>query len=334
MARVAVVTTSYPQCPGDAAGHFVEAHVSELSRSADVHVIAAGEGGLSPHATVHWCGGAELFRWPGVAARCREQPLRGRHVPRVLWRMRQTLDRLAPDRVTCHWLVPCAWPLLVGSTHDFECHLHGGDVRLLLAMPRPLRTRIVDWTQQRAPMTFASHAIRNALCGALDPAAADRVRYGSEVTLPRMDLPHISAIERHEQRRRLGLQDREPVAVFAGRLVASKRPGLALEAAHARGMTLVVIGDGPLEGPLRDRAARLAIRVVFTGQLARRATLATIAAADLVLHPSGVDSAPSVVREARALGVAVLAADAGDVARWAQHDPGIQLAGHWHPLRA
>ena len=342
MARVAVVTTSYPAHLGDAAGHFVAAQVAQLAEANDVHVIAAGDGDDSPHATVHWCGGRDLFRWPGVMARWSERSLRGRHVPSVLWRMRRKLDALQPDRLICHWLVPCVWPLLLGwpqrlgwrsglrePANAVETHLHGADVRLLLAMPQSLRKSIVSWGLERSQLTFASHAIRDALCSGLDASVAHRLRRHSRVELPLIDLPPIDDVQRREQRRKLGLCEDERIAVFAGRLITPKRPDLALHAAQARGMTLVVVGEGPLSGPLRDQAKRLATRVVFTGQLARPAALATIAAADLVLHPSCTESAPSVVREARALGVPVLASRAGDVARWARRDAGIELTNDW-----
>ncbi|HVY44240.1 MAG TPA: glycosyltransferase, partial [Minicystis sp.] len=51
-----------------------------------------------------------------------------------------------------------------------------------------------------------------------------------------------------------------------------------------------------------------------------------VAAADVLLHASAVEGAPTVVREARALGVRVVACPAGDLAAWAAADPGITLA--------
>ena len=66
--------------------------------------------------------------------------------------------------------------------------------------------------------------------------------------------------------------------------------------------------------------------MTFTGALPRREALAWVAAADALLHPSAVEAAPTVVREARALGVPVVACDAGDVVAWARDDAGIHLA--------
>jgi teichuronic acid biosynthesis glycosyltransferase TuaC len=42
-----------------------------------------------------------------------------------------------------------------------------------------------------------------------------------------------------------------------------------------------------------------------------------------LLSTSAHEGAPSVVREARALGVPVVAVAAGDLAEWAKADPGI-----------
>jgi glycosyltransferase involved in cell wall biosynthesis len=54
--------------------------------------------------------------------------------------------------------------------------------------------------------------------------------------------------------------------------------------------------------------------------------MAWIAAADALLHPSAIEAAPTVIREARALDVHVVACDVGDVAAWADDDPGIAVA--------
>ncbi|MFS8070516.1 MAG: glycosyltransferase, partial [Byssovorax sp.] len=74
------------------------------------------------------------------------------------------------------------------------------------------------------------------------------------------------------------------------------------------------------------RAASLGARARFTGALHRREALAWVAAADVLLHPSAVEAAPTVIREARALGTRVVACDAGDIRAWAHDDAGITMA--------
>jgi glycosyltransferase involved in cell wall biosynthesis len=93
---------------------------------------------------------------------------------------------------------------------------------------------------------------------------------------------------------------------------------LALSRAPSR---IVVLGDGPLAPAL----ARLDPSVTALGQRLRPEALAWIAAADLVVSASRNEGAPTVIREARALGVPVLAVPAGDLRAWAATDPGIEL---------
>ncbi|HEX3855482.1 MAG TPA: glycosyltransferase, partial [Polyangiaceae bacterium] len=83
----------------------------------------------------------------------------------------------------------------------------------------------------------------------------------------------------------------------------------------------VVVGDGPeLETLRREFPA-----AHFTGRVARPEALTYIAAADVLASASAEEGAPSVVREARALGVKVVAVAAGDLAQWAKTDPGLLL---------
>jgi glycosyltransferase involved in cell wall biosynthesis len=79
-----------------------------------------------------------------------------------------------------------------------------------------------------------------------------------------------------------------------------------------------MIGDGP-ELPSGDDL------VDVRGRLPRSEALAWIANASALVSTSRVEGAPTVVREARALGVPVVAFPAGDLAKLAQLDRGIHL---------
>jgi teichuronic acid biosynthesis glycosyltransferase TuaC len=115
------------------------------------------------------------------------------------------------------------------------------------------------------------------------------------------------------------------LASAVGRLVASKRLELAIEAANliAPRLQLCIVGDGPDTKRLRSLDRKGNVR--FLGRVQRGEALAWIAASDVLIHPSAVEAAPTVVREARALGTAVVACAAGDVERWAREDPGITV---------
>ena len=129
-------------------------------------------------------------------------------------------------------------------------------------------------------------------------------------------------------RAELGIGDGERLGVVACRSIPSKRVELAIDAARELGASfrLVVVGDGPERAKLEARARARGVAVRFTGALPRREALAYVAAADVLLHPSAVEAAPTVVREARALGVHVVACDTGDLRAWADADARIVIA--------
>jgi teichuronic acid biosynthesis glycosyltransferase TuaC len=310
--------------------------------------------------TVHRAGGGGLFRWPGALARLREEPLRLVEVASFSLGVRARLAEVERvDAVVAHFLVPSAFPLLTSrvlaaslpapvrdalARAPLEARAHGADVRLLLAMPRALRLHALERLlapPREVSVVFASSAQARALHAAAGPLAA-RLERLCRVEPPALDVPDVSARAR-------ALRGGVPgtLLVAVGRLVPDKRYELALEAVAALGLvarggheqghegqgrapgravTLALLGDGPERAALEARARALGLDVRFVGAVPRREALAWIAAADVLLHPSRHEAAPSVVREARAYGTGVVACDAGDVAAWALGDRGIAVA--------
>jgi glycosyltransferase involved in cell wall biosynthesis len=102
--------------------------------------------------------------------------------------------------------------------------------------------------------------------------------------------------------------------IAVGRLSPEKGQAGLLEAIRTvrdRGLavTLTLVGDGPEGNALRAAVTRLNIdaQVRFLGRLDERATLAAIAAADMLVLPSFMEGLPVVLMEAMALGVPVIA---------------------------
>ncbi|MFO0760482.1 MAG: glycosyltransferase family 4 protein [Byssovorax sp.] len=341
--RVAVVTTSFPRSAEDPSGHFVLSSSRALAEAGhEVHVIAPGGSLLDrprerDGLVVHRAGGGDLFAWPGAIARAKESPLRlalaAPFGAGVLVRLRE-IGLI--DRAVAHWIVPSAFPLLLGVTASIEVVAHGADVRFLLASPRLVRERIVKALVDRgAHFTFAAAELLGALRHALSPALSAALSRLAHVEPPPIDLPdvreHAAAL-----RAGLGLAAGEMLAVSVGRLVPTKRVDLAIDAVRALGggARLVVIGDGPEQAALAKRADGLGASVQLLGALPRREALAWLAAADVLVHPSEVEAAPTVIREARALGVPVVACDAGDVVAWARDDQGIAVVAGAAPAIA
>ena len=121
---------------------------------------------------------------------------------------------------------------------------------------------------------------------------------------------------------------------FLGRLEAVKNPLLALEVLAALrddGHRLVVIGDGPLMGALRERAAALGLadRVELAGSLARPAALERLAGLDVLLVPSLWEGMPLAPLEAMAIGVPVIASRVGGLPEIiADGRTGVLIDGH------
>jgi teichuronic acid biosynthesis glycosyltransferase TuaC len=290
--RIAIVTTSWPETDDDPAGHFVRASARDLERQGhDVEVVSARPGGA--------------FGWPGTAARLRERPARAIEATRWVLSARTRVARLDADLVVGHWAVPCAWPIGVAARGRLEVVSHGGDVRLLAALPAAPRNHVARAIASRATAwTFASEALLQELLLALDGAARAWVERIAHVSAPPLDLPDVrDAIDR--LRRELGPTR---AAVSVGRLVASKRVDRAIEhVARARTVdALVVVGDGPERARLEDLARARGIDARFVGAVGRTAALAWIGAATELLHASTAEGLSTVVREAAALGTRVV----------------------------
>lgn len=292
--RIALVTTSWPRDEGDPAGHFVRAEARQLERAGhEVVVVAPASGGA--------------FGWPGVAPRVRERPWRAFDAVRWVAEARARVGRLRVHRVVAHWAVPCAWPVGVAAATELEVVSHGGDVRLLVGMPRPLRERLVSAIAERAASwRFVSHALKARLVDSLGDRARARVERVASVAPCAIEVPDVEA-RATAIARALAATGCARVAVSVGRLVASKRVDRAIDhVARERDVdALVVVGDGPERARLEALARRRGVAATFTGALPRDEALAWMRAAHVLLFASEEEGASTVLREAEALGTPV-----------------------------
>ena len=321
--RIAVITTSYPRQHGDAAGHFVHSEVKRLLRAGhEVHVFAPGTGSTgSDGATLHWLRDGGAFGWPGALARLKERPRRWLGAFEFCLRARFAVRGQAPfTRLQAHFLVPCAWPIALASEPSIPLELvgHGSDVRAFCRLPSALRRQIARaWLARRATLRVTSNEL-SQLLRAANPELSAVLRVAAS-PLDLDDVPTRSAA-----RRALGIAQAQPLALIVARLIPEKRVALALQAlALLDELSTVIVGDGPELESLRAHFPNAR----FTGYLPRSEALCWIAAADVLVSASPHEGAPSVVREARALGVPVVAVKAGDLAEWAKLDASLLLVG-------
>ncbi|MGK5448192.1 glycosyltransferase family 4 protein [Streptomyces radiopugnans] len=107
-----------------------------------------------------------------------------------------------------------------------------------------------------------------------------------------------------------------PRVAYVGRLAAQKDVGTLLDA-FARlpsgGARLLVVGDGPQRAQLQARARPLSDRVHFTGFLPHEQVPAVLAHVDVLVVPSRYEELGSVLVEAMAAGLPVVASRVGGI---------------------
>lgn len=244
------------------------------------------------------------FGWPGAASRLRERPHRVVGATSWVLRARAALRHAGPfEKVVAHWAVPTAWPLVGELPGDLDVVSHGGDVRLIAGLPRPVREHVVSSIVRRATSwRFVSGSLRDRLLGSVSGVLAARVMGIASVDPCAFELPDV-------RRRAVELRATSvsPLVCSVGRLVPKKRIDrvVAFAAREHAGKQLVVIGDGPERPRLERMAALEKIDARFMGMLPRTEALAWIAASEALLFASEAEGCSTVIREAEALGVRV-----------------------------
>lgn len=326
--RVVVVTTSYPEYEGDAQGHFVASEVRRLLASgSEVTVLAPGNGRRPLGAErVVSLGGGDAFGFPGALARLRQSPLRALSATRFVreaWRWLRREQK--PARLMAHFLLPCGVPIATrgaATGTPIEIVVHGSDGRLFAALPAGQSWIGAELLRASARLRFVSSELERLVLGGLGDAQRQRLQPFCRVEPCALDVP--ARLTRQQARAELGISAEARLAVVVARLVPGKRVDVALEAcSRLAGLDCVVVGDGPERARLSQRYPR----VQFVGQVERPRALAYLAAANALVSASLHEGAPSVVREARALGTDVVCLAAGDLTHWAEHDAGIHVVG-------
>ncbi len=153
--------------------------------------------------------------------------------------------------------------------------------------------------------------VSQAVCGRLEELGAGHPRC---VTLGRDTKRFVPGADKTALRQRLGLPGDALVAVFLGRLVASKGISELTQAVeslnrHNPRLCLLCVGDGPERAQLET----LGTCCVLAGEQPPEAVSDYLQAADFLVHPSHTEGMPQAVLEAMDCGLPVVATRVGGV---------------------
>jgi hypothetical protein len=318
MARIGLLTTSFPRHAGDYAGSFVADRVESLRAEGHrVDVLAAGDSnvrssdvGAEGAAVVRLPAGGQLFYGGGAPEALEAGGSAWVAAVAFFSALAAETRSRAPswDLVESHWLVPCAAAASAGAPgHPRRAWAHSGDVALLERIPggRAIARRLAgDGTDLR----FVSAALRDRF------AALVGRRVGQVEPLP-VTSRLFSARTGCDAvlRRRFGLS--APTVLAIGRLVPIKGHARLIRAAAGAPAPpeVVILGDGPERGRLELLAAQLRVRLRLPGFVPRREVADWLRAADLFVLPSvqlsngRTEGAPTSLREAAAVGIPTVA---------------------------
>ena len=334
---VVMVTSSYPRFPGDSVDTFMEPIAKSVAaRGHGVHVVApwhplvsrgAEEDGVhfhfykyAPTASLNVFGYAEALR-ADVSVRGAAYIAAPLALAAGWLAARSVARRHRATVMHGHWVIPggataaAAAPLL-----PLVVSLHGSDVYLAetLAPARSVARRVL----KRAGVVTACSADlgRRSIALGADPERVEVIPYGVDVDRFRPD-PLVRAKRRASQ----GIATQAPLLFTAGRLVRKKGFEYLIDAMSmlpaAAGVLAAIAGSGDLEAELRARAkaAGVADRVRFLGNLTQDDVAAWLATADIVAVPSvrddsgNVDGLPNIVLEALASGTPLVTTSAGGI---------------------
>ena len=182
--------------------------------------------------------------------------------------------------------------------------LHGSDVNVFPHKNRRVM-RLFSAAVQKA--TFVT-AVSEALADRTETLTGRRpavMPIGIDLSLYR-DLP-----QKAEARRRLGLPDDAGVVLFVGGLWEAKGVLVLCDALRRLGrpdLLGLFVGDGPLRGTISERPG-----VRSVGSVRHENVAMFLRAADLLVLPSYSEGMPTVIVEAGAAGLPVVASEVGGV---------------------
>jgi glycosyltransferase involved in cell wall biosynthesis len=219
--------------------------------------------------------------------------------PRAAIGLRRAVHRLRPAVIVAHGSEALKYSILARRS---GCRLvyYAIGVATPEVHNQPTRT-LYRWLYHRADLIAGVSAEVVAECNQLLAVPTERLLLAPNGRDPGVYQPATGRDRSHP-----------PTLAYIGHLTAEKRPELMIEVtsqlrALGRELRSVMVGDGPLAGQLRHRAANAGVEMLGV----RTDVAAVMRECDLLLFPSGYhgEGMPGVLIEAGLAGLPVVATD-------------------------
>ncbi len=335
--KVGLLTTGFPRFDGDHCGAFLLTLAKGMTQAGVTLVILAPEPGEKgrppryPNIEVRWVSYArprrlqQSFYGSGVPDNLRLAPWRGlgalTFAGILAWRARTELSDC--DALLSSWCLPCGWAASrIAEGRPHLCISHATDLRWLGQIPggRPVARQIAAGSTAMWFLSESHRADFFRIAGL--PADSMTTQIGA-MPCERAEAPVRS---RAELQQALGLD--KPSLLFLGRLVPIKGVDLLLHAAAGLEPKVVlhIAGDGPERARLTALAAQLGVDARFEGWVAGARKQALLHACDALVVPSRRgDGLPTVLAEARAHALPIVATRVGAIPSYLGADPNARL---------
>ena len=317
--KLLVTASTFPRWEGDTEPRFVLDLASHMTDEFDVTVLVPAAPGAKEtevldnvkviryhYFPIHkW----ETLCYPGaIVPRIKEKKVRALLVPFLFLSLYFHLWKMLPDYdiVHAHWLIPQG---IVQSffKKPYIVTGHGGDVvSLNKGIIRKLKIRCLRRAEH---VTVVSEYSKKKLQKLVPRIQPDVISMG-------VNTKQFGA--KYRKSDYFGQGNRK-VVLFVGRLVEIKGVTYLIEAMKSIDAMLVIVGDGPLRNELEQQAADMKEKVLFLGAKTHEELKSIYASADIFVVPSitidnGVqEGVPTVMMEAMASGLAVIASDSGGI---------------------
>lgn len=319
-----MISHMYPSPVNPTGGIFVHEQVKALrDRGHDVRVISPK--GWAPPGLSRWSSYRDVVPEDTVDDVLVHYPrkltlpggrLGHRNADAFLLGIRKTVRRIHAewpvDVIHAHMMVPDGWAAArVGHELGIPAvgTAHRADVLDVPAQGAKARMRVAGAIQDLDAVVTVSRAIGDAA------DAIARPRRPITVVPNGADAAVFMPRDAGEARRRIGVPDDGPVVSYVGKLVPRKGVDTLIEAmgilaARSTGAPrLVMAGIGGMREPLGQRAAELGVagRITWLGKVPHDDVGWVMSAGDVFVLPSLSEGLPTVVCEAMACGLPVVA---------------------------